>query len=99
MNYKEFIKDPRCKMGTRCFMVNAFLVLEYEIRYRDAEDVYAEEVGADDPFDVGTILLPTYMEYFFNEADALLYDIDYLQNWIAKHEDRLKKLDGANFVS
>ena len=99
MTYKEFINDPRCNAGARCFGTYSTLVQEYEIRFRDEEDVYAKEVGADAPFDAGTIRLPSYMEYFFNEADALAYAIGNLQVRIAEYKERLKKLDGANFVS
>lgn len=99
MTYKEFIKDPRCKAGARCFGAYSTLVQEYEIRFRDVEDVYAKEVVENAPFPPVPIRLPTYMEYFFNEADALLYAIGQMQVRIAEYEERLKKLDGANFVS
>lgn len=96
MTYKEFIKDPRCKAGARCFGTYSTLVQEFEIRFMDVEDVYAKEVVENAPF---PIRLSSYMEYFFNEADALLYAIGQLKVRIAEYEERLKKLDGANFVS
>lgn len=99
MNYKELIKDPRCKAGARCFGTCSTLVQEYEIRFRDVEDVYAKEVVENASFSPVPIRLPSYMEYFFNEADALLYAIGNLQVRKAEYEERLKKLDGANFVS
>lgn len=99
MTYKEFIKDPRCNAGARCFGACSLLVQEYEIRFRDVEDVYAKEIVENAPFPPVPIRLPSYMEYFFNEADALLYAIGNLQVTIAEYKERLKKLDGANFVS
>ena len=99
MTYKEFIKDPRCNAGARCFGSCSLLVQEYEIRFRDVEDVYAKEVVENAPFPPVPIRLPSYMEYFFNEADALAYVIGNLQVRIVEYEERLKKLDGANFVS
>ncbi|MFW5601330.1 MAG: hypothetical protein ACOCOC_08900 [Prevotella sp.] len=95
MTYKEFIKDPRCKAGARCFGAYSLLVQEYEIRFRDVEDVYAKEVVENAPFPTAPIRLPSYMEYFFNEADALLYILGQLQLRIAEYEGRLKNLDGA----
>lgn len=99
MTYKEFIKDPRCKAGARCFGIYSTLVQKFEIRFKDVEDVYAKEVGEDAPLQPVPIRLSSCMKYFFNEADALLYAIAQLQVRIAEYEERLKKLDGANFVS
>lgn len=99
MIYKQFIKDPRCKAGARCFGACSTLVQEFEIRFRDVEDVYAKEVVDNALSSPVPIRLPSYMEYFFNEADALLYAIGNLQVRIAEYKERLKKLDGANFVS
>ena len=93
MTYKEFIKDPRCNAGARCFGAYSTLVQEYEIRFRDVEDVYAKEVVENAPFPPVPIRLPSYMEYFFNEADAFLYGIGQLRARIAKYEERLKNLD------
>lgn len=98
MTYKEFIKDPRCKAGARCFGAYSLLVQEYEIRFRDVEDVYAKEVVENAPFPTAPIRLPSYMEYFFNEADALLYAIGHLQDMIDKYEERLQSLEGVIFV-
>lgn len=92
MTYKEFIKDPRCKAGARCFGTCSTLVQEYEIRFRDVDDVYAKEVVEDDPFPPVPIRLPSYMEYFFNEADALLYAIGNLQDRIGEYKERLESL-------
>ena len=99
MTYKEFIKDPRCNAGARCFGAYSTLVQEYEIRFRDVEDVYAKEVVENAPFAPVPIRLPTYMEYFFNEADALKYAIGNLQDRIDKYEERLQSLEGVIFVS
>lgn len=93
MTYKQFMKDPRCKAGARCFGAYSTLVQEFEIRFRDVEDVYAMEVGEYAPSKPDTIRLSSYMEYFFNEADAFLYGIGQLRARIAKYEERLKNLD------
>lgn len=95
MNYKQFLKDPRCKVGARCFAAYGTLVLQYEILFVRGGDVYAQEVRDAGVFQPDSIKLPTYVEYFFEEADALLYDVKYLQDLIAKHEARLSKILGG----
>ncbi len=98
MNYKKFLKDPRCKVGTRCFAAYGTLVLQYEILFVSGDDVYAKEVRDSDLFQPDSIKLPTYVEYFFEEAEALFYDVVYLRDLIAKHETRLKTLGRVNFA-
>lgn len=95
MNYKKFLKDPRCKVGTRCFAAYGTLVLQYEILFVRGDEVYAQEVNDGALFQPDSIKLPTYVEYFFNEADALAHDIKYMRDLIAKHEARLSKVWGG----
>lgn len=96
MNYKQFFKDPRCKVGARCFASYGTLVLQYEILFVRDDGVYAQEIRDSDLFAPDFLKLPNYIEYFFNEVDALQYSVEYLQGLLAKHEARLKILGGVN---
>lgn len=98
MNYKKFIKDPRCKAGVKCFGSYSTLVQQYEILFVTEDCVFGKEVMEDALLQADTIRLPAYVEYFFNEADALAYAIGNLQDRIDKYEERLKSLGGVNFV-
>ena len=98
MNYKQFIKDPRCKAGARCFGCYSTLVQQYEILFVIEDNVFGKEVMENALLQPDTIRLPAYEEYFFNEADAIAYAIGNLQDRIAKYEERLKSLGGVNFV-
>ena len=99
MNYKQFIKDPRCKAGARCFGSYSTLVQQYEILFVTEDCVFGKEVMENPDLlpDVPTSL-PAYEEYFFNEADALAYAIGNLKDRIAKYEEKLKRLEGVIFV-
>lgn len=92
MNYKKFIKDPRCKAGVKCFGSYSTLVQQYEILFVTEDCVFGKEVMEDALLQADTIRLPAYVEYFFNEADALAYAIGNLQDRIDKYEERLKSL-------
>ena len=98
MNYKKFIKDPRCKAGARCFGSYSTLVQQYEILFVTEDCVFGKEVMEDPLLQPDTIRLPKYVEYFFNEGDALAYAIGNLKDRIDKYEERLKSLGGVNFV-
>lgn len=98
MNYKQFIKDPRCKAGARCFGCYSTLVQQYEILFVTKDCVFGKEVMEDALLQLDTIRLPAYVEYFFNEADALKYAIGNLQDRIDKYEERLQSLEGVIFV-
>lgn len=98
MNYKKFIKDPRCKAGVRCFGSYSTLVQQYEILFVTEDCVFGNEVMEDALLQLDTIRLPAYVEYFFNEADALKYAIGNLQDRIDKYEERLQSLEGVIFV-
>lgn len=98
MNYKQFTKDPRCKAGTRCFGCYSILVQQYEILFVAEDNVFGKEVMEDALLQPDTIRLPAYVEYFFNEADALKYAIGNLQDRIDKYEERLQSLEGVIFV-
>ena len=99
MNYKKFIKDPRCKTGVKCFGSYSTLVQQYEILFVTEDHVFGKEVMEDPDLSSNVpASLPAYVEYFFNEADALAYAIGNLQDRIDKYEERLKSLGGVNFV-
>lgn len=96
MNYKQFIKDPRCKAGARCFGGYSTLVNQYEILFVTEDCVFGKEVMEDPDLSPDVpASLPKYVEYFFNEADALKYAIGNLQDRIDKYEERLKSLGGV----